>query len=64
MTDDEFSTILFRVALFILLYYLQTSNLESEVIGIYQSIFHSIAILPTKRSLSVLHSSSLTTLNP
>jgi len=48
----EFKNQIIRVFLFILLYYLQTSAGsacgapgESEVIGIYQSIFHSIGIL-------------------
>jgi hypothetical protein len=41
----EFKNQIVRVFLFILLYYLQTSNLylESEMIGIYQSLFHSTA---------------------
>src|SRR3978361_109625 len=37
----EFKNHIIRVFLFVLLYYLQSSNLESEVIGIHQSIFHS-----------------------
>src|SRR5436853_1082751 len=40
----EFTTILLRVALFILLYYQRALRLGPEVIGIYQSIFHSTAI--------------------
>jgi len=41
----EFKNQIIRVFLFILLYYLQTSSLEAGVIGIYQDIFHSTAII-------------------